>query len=524
MPPYDRPEGGEATLKTISRIAAIVLVVAASWCMPAQAASWSRVETAHFVITTDADARKAEAYAQRIEAFRHVAVMVLGADPTSTRTQGKFDIWLLHSRQQVQDLRPNFSFRIAGVYFTCEEGATAYASVQETWDNGDTGLVTLLHEYSHHLMFQSARAWYPAWYVEGFADYMSAMSMDSSRVQIGNPNAGRVRWLADSHWLDFERVLVPQGIYGSDKPADDAEVASFYAQSWLLTHYMLNDSERMRRFNAYFARVGAGEDPVAAFEPATGIPVGQLKRLLKRYLEAMPVIAIPNKDIPKVTAQASPLLEDKDDWLLNASLLRTCMGKPQGEKVLGQLRTLAGAPVGIPPELRLARDRAEILFGDPKAARDDLTAHAAEDENRFEAHYLLGRAAMASARGQAADAWNPLREQARDQFLQAYRLRKADAPNLYFLSIALPGGGTDANVLNAARGAHALSPSVDSYAIHEAQLDLDAGQRDKAELALTPLASNPHDPALAARMRAAIDAIHAGKSRVDVDRAMSGAK
>ena len=511
-------------MKTISRFAATALVVAASWCMPAQAANWNRFETAHFVITTDADAGKAEAYSQRIEAFRHVALMMLGADPASTRTQAKFDIWLLHSRQQVQNLRPAFSFQVAGVYFTCEEGATAYASVQDSWDDSDAGLTTLLHEYSHHLMFQSARAWYPAWYVEGFADYMSAMSMDSSRVLIGNPNPARVRWLADSHWLDFERVLVPQGIYGSDKPADDAEVASFYAQSWLLTHYMLNDSERVRRFSAYFARVGAGEDPVAAFEPATGIPVGNLKRLLKRYLESMPVIAIPNKDIPKVTARPAPLPEDKGDWLLNASLLRTCMGKPQGEKVLAQLRTLASAPAGVSPDLRLARDRAEILFGDAQVARDDLAAHAAEDDGRFDAHYLLGRAAMASARDQSAKGRDTAREQARDQFLQAYRLKKVDAANLYYLSFALAGKGTESDVLNAARGAHALSPSVGSYALREAQLDLDAGQRDKAELALTPLASNPHDPARAARMRAAIDAIHAGKSRAEVDRAMSGEK
>ncbi|MDP9123384.1 MAG: DUF1570 domain-containing protein, partial [Pseudomonadota bacterium] len=350
--------------------------------MPAQAANWSRVETAHFVITTDASARKVETYAQRIEAFRLVALMMLGADPTSTRTQGKFDIWLLRSQQQVQKLRPKFLQQMGGVYFTCEEGAIAYASVQEPWarDDSDAGLMTLLHEYSHHLMFQSARAWYPAWYVEGFADYMSTASMDEGRVSLGNPHPWRVRWLAQDRWLKFERVLAPQGLYAGDKVADEDDVQSFYAQSWVLAHYMLNDSERTRRFNAYFARVGAGEDPVAAFEPATGIPVSKLKQLLKRYLEEMPVIVIRNKDIPNVTAQASPLPEDTRDWLLNASLLRTCMGKPQGEQVLAQLRTQASAPAGVSPELRLARDRAEILFGDAKAARDDLTAHAAEDE------------------------------------------------------------------------------------------------------------------------------------------------
>ena len=507
-------------MKTVSRIVAIALVAAANWCMPVQAADWSRVETEHFVITTDGSARKAETYAQRIEAFRHVALMMLGADPTSTRAQGKFDIWLLRSQQEVQSLRPTLLHKAAGLYFTCEEGASAYASVQG-WasDDSDAGLIVLLHEYSHHLMFQSARASYPVWYVEGFAEYMSAASMDESRVSVGNPHPWGVRTLSDGRWLSFERVLAPQGMFG-DKAADEDDIRRFYAQSWALTHYMLNDSERTRRFNAYFARVGAGEDPVAAFEPATGIPVNKLKQVLKRYLDGMPVITIPSKDIPNVTARASPLPEHMRDWLLNASLLRTCMDKTQGEPVLAQLRTLASAPGGASPELRLARDRAEILFGDAKAARADLAAHAAEDEDRFEAHYLLGRAALASAPGQAVEVRSALREQARQQFLQAYRLKKMDAPNLYFLSLALPGGSADSDVLNAARGAHTLSPSVGSYAIREALLDLDAGQPDRAALALTPLASNPHDPAGAARMRAAIDAIHAGKSRADVDKAM----
>lgn len=504
-------------------MAAIAFFGAAGVCAQSDAADWSRVESDHFVITTDGAARKAEFYANSIEAFRYVALMMLGTDPASKRAQAKFDIYLLRNQAQIRKVRPTFSQWVAGVYFPCDEGSLAYATLQDNWthDGTDIGLMTLLHEYSHHLMFQSSPAYYPAWYVEGFAEYMSTASTDDGQVSLGNPQPGRVRTLGQDRWLKFETVLSPPALNSGDKANDERVVESFYAQSWLLAHYMLNDSERTKKFNAYFVRVGAGEDPVAAFEPATGIPVGSLERLLKNYLEALPVITVHSKDIPNLTPKARALPKDMEDWLLNASLLKTCMAKPQGEAVLAQLRTLASAPAGVSADLRLARDRAEILFGDAKAASDDLVAHAADDESNFDAHYLMGRALFLRAQGLQGEVRSDMFGQAKEQFLKAYRLRKVDAANLYFLSYVLPGGGTNVNVVNAARGAHSLAPGIGSYAIHEALVDLDADERDKALQALAPLASSMHDSKRAARMRAAIDAIRAGKNRVEVEHAIN---
>ncbi len=505
-------------------MAALTLVGAGCLCTGAHAADWNRVESEHFVITSDGHSRRAESYAQQIEAFRYVGLMVLGADPASTQAQARFDIYLLRNQDQIRKVRPGFSTGVGGVYFPCDEGSLAYATLQENWsrDGTDAGLMILLHEYSHHLMFQASPAYYPAWYVEGFAEYMSTAAIDDGQVALGNPQPGRVRTLAQDRWIKFETVLAPLALNSGDKANDDRTVESFYAQSWLLAHYMLNDTERTKKFNAYFVRVGAGEDPVAAFEPATGIPVNSLERVLRHYLEALPVITVHSKDIPHTTPKAQMLPEDTHEWLLNASLLKTCMAKPQGEAVLAQLRTLASAPTGVSDELRLARDRAEILFGDVQVASDDLLAHATADEASFDAHYLMGRASMVRAQALQGEARTAMFDQAKAQFLKAYRLRKIDAANLYFLSYALPGGGTNVNVLNAARGAHALAPGIGSYAIREALVDIEADQRDKALQALVPLASSVHDPKRAARMRAAVDAIRAGKSRDEVARTING--
>lgn len=502
-------------------VAGLLMAVAG---MPAKAGDWFTVETEHFTITTDGPKDTAQDYVKKLEAFRHLSLLTVGADPASARAQAKFDIHLLKSRDEMLKVRPGFASAVSGAYFQCVEGSSAYSSLtyrEFKVDDSDRGLEALFHEYAHHVMFQYARAFYPQWYVEGFAEYMSTAYVGEGSISLGHDSPDRLRLLHKDRWIGFDRVLKPSFTYAGDKANDEWEILSFYAQSWLLTHYMLSDSERTKRFNDYFARVGAGEDPIAAFEPATGIAVGSLKRTLKRYMDNMEVIKINMKDLPGAAIRVQAV-DDANDHLFSASLLKTCMPRSQGEAILAQLRAARGSAAGVTPAMRLALDRAEILFGDVKVAIDDLKAQVSADEASFEAQYLLGRAWMKSATQLEGAARTAAEDQARAAFFKAYRLKKLDAPNLYFLSQSLSTGGVNANALNAARVARSLSPAVTDYAVHEAWLDLQAGERERAVAALMPLASNPHDQKQASRMRDAIEAIKAGKGQADVSHAMKG--
>ena len=478
---------------------------------PARAAGWLKAESDHFVIYTDGSEAKAREYVRQLEAFRYVSLMVLGADGASARAKAKFDIYLLRKQLDMQKVRPDFQEAVAGVYFQCVEGSSAYSTLQpfQRPDGSDHGLIVLFHEYAHRLMFQYAAGVYPSWYIEGFAEYMSTAAIEDSGVSIGEPFTDRLRILGRRPWISFEQVLKPSFKLRSG----DDSVGSFYAQSWLLAHYMLNDSGRTQKFNAYFERVGGGEDAVAAFEPATGIPVARLYGILKRYAEALPVIRVSGQNLPKASVKIDALPEDANDYLLSASVLKSCPPKPHGEAILAKLRALPrGANSTSPMQLALAR--AELLFGDAKAAHELLEAYLAADDNSFEAHYLMGR-----AEAKLADP-----SQARAHFFKAYRLKKNDAPNLYHLAQTLALNGVNANVLNAAQGAHALEPTVPDYAIYEALADLEANDRERAAAALLPLSSNPHDPKQAARMRSAIEAIKAGKSKSEVSNVIDADK
>ena len=508
------------------RTAAVTLALAlitALLSLPARAGNWIKLESDHFTITTDGPERRTREAIRQLEAFRSLSLQLLGADATSARAQVKFDVYMLKRKYEMQRVRPEFNEQVAGVYFHCNEGAAAYAEMEDGMrPNGtDTTLDVVRHEYSHHLMYQYARSYYPMWYVEGFAEFLSTATTEDGRISLGEPPVGRTPTLRSQvGWIDYAEVLKPTFKYAGASNVNVPLVQSFYAQSWLLTHYMLADGDRTRKLNAYFERLGKGEDPVAAFEPATGIPVDKLSNILWKYLDNMNAFRIPAVEPDPASIKVTALPDSANAYLLNAALLKTCVGKPQGEDILQQLRAAdADANANAKsssPELRLARARAEILFGDTRTALGALEGHA-EDETSFEAHYLRGRALWKTAQTLKGEEQLGQVREAKSEFLKAYKLKKLDAPNFYFMAQSMAREGVNSNVVNAMRGARALAPNVYDYAIGEAFVDIEVGDRDRAVLALAPLASEPHDQAAAAKARATIEAIKAGKSRAEIN-------
>ena len=502
-------------------VALAVAAVTAVTASAARAAEWSLLESEHFSLYARGDEAAAREYLKQMEGFRWLALKVLGTGARSLRAQARFDIYLMPGTDALRALYPELPNNAAGVYHHCSEGSVAHGAFSVRWRTSqDYNQVVLLHEYAHHLMFQHATASYPAWFVEGFAEYMATTEYEGERVSLGAVHETRSRDLAHPSWLPFDDVLRWDG----SLPKNDRNLGpSLYAQSWLLTHYMLSDDERSKKLTAYIAAQGAGEEPVAAFERVTGIAPATLPRLLQRYLrDGLPMLKVGGQDLPRPAVTATPLGADADDYLPAASALQACVSDEQGQAFLARLRTLAPRPAQANPRLRLALARAEARFGDPKAAIDMLEAHLAADAESAEAHYLLGRAWGRQAQALEGDAQQAAREGERTHLIKAYRLRKDHAPTLYHLARALERKGIDNNVLNAARAARLLSPSVGEYAVFEAWLDLQAGERDQAARALAPLASDPHAPARAARMRQAIEAIHAGKTMREVSALMNG--
>jgi hypothetical protein len=481
----------------------------------ARADTWYRAETPHFNVYSNIDAAETRQHLEQLEAFKYLAGLLLGTGAKDTAASAKFTIYLFDNPDLLRTIRPGANRDIAGFYLRCVERSQAFVHAPQ-WFGAETdyGLRVLLHEYAHHLMFSRMRRFYPSWYVEGFADYLSVTRLREGGFQVGDSHDWRVPVLQGDRWLDMEILLDPKRLTEAVKKGR-VDPFKFYAQSWLLAHYMLADSARTQAFNGYFDRIGRGEDGVKSFEAATGMTPAQLRTTLNSYRRKYSALLVQVPNLPDANITLTRLPREEGNYLLEAAALQTCPDEKYGRKLTEKFRALhARLPDDV--RLRIERSRAELLFGDPKVARTELEALARSDASSFDVAYLLGRSYLDEARDDTEE-HIVLRNKAGEQFLKAYALDKLDAANLYFLSRSLDSGGVPTKgVVNAATAAAVLAPSVSAYAINAAMINLRAGDRPTAMRVLQPFANHPHRLRFAAQVSALIDAIRANEEAVSL--------
>lgn len=473
----------------------------------ARADNWIRAETRHFVVYSNIEEAETRQHLEQLEAFKYLADLLLGGNAKDTASTARFTIYMFGSSDLLKTIWPDTGRFVAGFYTHCVESAQAFVHAPQ-WFGAqmDYGLQVLLHEYSHHLMFSRMRRIYPSWYVEGFAEYLGATKLQKGRFQLGVRQDGREAQLQGStRWIDFEILLDPTRFAAAVKKRQ-VDVFQFYAQSWLLAHYMLSDSARTQAFNAYFDGIGRGKDGVESFTAATGMTPAQLRTAMNAYRRDYDALLVKVPELPDIRITVTRLPKDQDDYLLEAAALKTCPKEEYGRKLVERFRGMRAKRSGDPKFL-VELGRAELLFGDPKAARTELEALVANDATSFDAAYLLGRSYFQGADQHTAEHL-ALRNKASEQFLKAYALDKTDPANLYFLSKSLDTDEAPSKaVVNAGTAAAVLAPTVAEYAFHAALVNLRAGDRATAIRVLQPMASNPHKLDYAAQISALVDAL-----------------
>lgn len=151
-------------------------------------------------------------------------------------------------------------------------------------DSEDTsGVQVMLHEYAHYLNRQAGRIRYPRWFEEGNAEYLSHSRIRDRAYEYALASDKHLHALDTFDWLPLTRLLEV-----SDTTAfGELGGAMFYAQSWLLVHYLrslpdadLNIPSQLRRY----AEIASNGAPArVAFETAFGLEVERLERELARY-------------------------------------------------------------------------------------------------------------------------------------------------------------------------------------------------------------------------------------------------
>ncbi len=148
------------------------------------------------------------------------------------------------------------------------------------------GIQVILHEYAHYLNRRAGRIRYPRWYEEGNAEYLSHSRLREQAFEYALAPRPYLATLGFGAWAPLATILEVTDAASLPEP----DGAMFYAQSWLLVHYLRSRPDADLQIPGQLARYAResarGLAPVAAFEQAFGLDVEQLENdLLKYFLD-----------------------------------------------------------------------------------------------------------------------------------------------------------------------------------------------------------------------------------------------
>ncbi len=231
----------------------------------------------------------------------------------------------------------------------------------------------ILHEYLHSFTHENYPG-VPVWFDEGLAEYYSTFAIVGAEARVGLLVVPHLDWLRAGNWLPLDELLRVD--HTSALYHETERTGTFYAQSWLLVHYLMSDPERSRQLGRLLDGLAAAEPLEEALATAFGAgAVPALERVLRRYLDSsrFTFLKVPH-DPQSFSVAHGPLALPRALAQLG-ELLLAFDPPPTGEALRHFAAALEGAPQEPLALLGLGRLRA--LAGDEEGAIDHYRRSAA---------------------------------------------------------------------------------------------------------------------------------------------------
>ncbi len=471
------------------------------------AAEWIEATSQHFVIYANGDPAAIKRQAEQLERFDSLIRYFNALPEREEDGSNKLTVYVVADDAAVRRLFGEGGANIAGFYQGRASGSVAFTPAQGDRQAGANGLqpqIVLFHEYAHHMLLANTAIAVPAWYGEGYAEFLSTARFDKDVVWVGAAAQHR------GYELLMEKGLSAEQLFSLDRgKMSRDEISSLYARGWLMTHYLTLDPGRKRQLAAYMASVNAGKPGIEAARAAFG-DLRALDKGLSAYLgkSTLPAYKIPLTRLPEPKVALRPLrpgeramieLRMRSDRGVDSRTAQPILAKaaPLGERY-------ADDPVvqGWLAEMALDAGRYDLA---------DTAANRALAIDPKSAQALVYKAQVQLHRAREAKATDPaVWKEARSWLLKANRLDPNDAYALllYYSSFGMARTPPTDNAKAALLRAHELVPQDPGLGYAFATQSLIDGRLDDARAALRPLAysahSGPDSPA--AKLLAQLDA------------------
>lgn len=266
----------------------LLLVLGALFGASTAQAEWREASTRNFIVYSEGSEADLRAFAEKLEKFDFVLRRIhrVQAPPSPNRLR----VILVPNQRAVAELAGARGSGVAGYYIRDARGMMLVGSHNRLAsragsDRGESRSLVyeidpesvLLHEYTHHFMYQYFPATYPTWYSEGFAEFWGATRfLENGVVEVGRPAEHRFGSFGANRWLPLGELLEAQNY------SQVGEVDLLYAQGWLLVRYAWENPERQRQLQQYLALINRGTTYADAARQAFG-SVSQLNSELRSY-------------------------------------------------------------------------------------------------------------------------------------------------------------------------------------------------------------------------------------------------
>jgi tetratricopeptide (TPR) repeat protein len=425
----------------------------------------------------------------------------------------KLTVYVVANDAAVRRLFGAGGAHVAGFYQGRASGSVAFTPAQGG-DPADINAlqpqIVLFHEYTHHLMLANFDTALPAWYAEGYPEFLSTARFEKDFVWLGAPAQHRAYDLLLGSELGAEQLFS----LDQTKKMRESQTAGLYARGWLLTHYLMIDPKRAAQLNAYLIAINDGTPGVEAARAAFG-DLNALNRALSAYLHksTMAAYKIPLTRLAKPTVSLRPLSPGERELIT----LRMRSDRGVNHETAQPILT-AALPIAerYPKDAMVQGWFAEMALD---AGRNDLADVAADRALAIDprsSQALVYKAQVHLRRARDAKVTDPqVWREARSWLLRANKLDTNDAYALmlYYSSFGMAGTPPTDNAKAALSRAHELVPQDSGLAFAYATQMLLDDKRDEARVALRPLAYSAHSSPdnAAARLLAALAEGKTGK-------------
>ena len=243
---------------------------------------WFAARTAHFNIYSCGPTQEVAKVGGRLEQFREAYSLLAGAQAVASPP---IVVIAFPDHESMEPFLYLYQGKPANLAAFFHRGSDENFIALYLSGAGANSLEAVFHEYTHLLLRHNALFW-PMWLNEGMADIYSTFEpMGDHGVLLGKPHPVYLHILSERPLLPLS-ALFSVGHDSPDYNERDRQ-GMFYAESWLLTHYlMLGDNPSNKaRFGQLTAFLRLGQTPEQAFTNAFRVTTTQMENQLKKYLD-----------------------------------------------------------------------------------------------------------------------------------------------------------------------------------------------------------------------------------------------